>query len=274
MGLCLVLVGSPQAAELASRPGVFDVDRAPITIAGRRIHATYVRPVASRHAGYFVVFATGDGGWHGTSELVFEHLAEQGYAIAGFSVPEAFRSLKRSGKRIGIAPATARLAGLFARVRRDLSVPADEAMIVIGFSRGASVVVFTAVMPALRVGLAGAVAIGLTRESDYLRAPNPAQRLPEIQVDRRNRVLIYPALKLIGSTPLAVIQATGDGYVPSGESRRLLGPDTPTLRLYQVDARNHMFWGGRDRLLQDLDDALSWIERSASSAPGTSQSKG
>ncbi len=247
-------------AALAPEPGVFDVSRHVVTVGGHRLHALYVKPSVPKHAEYFLVFATGDGGWHGTSEALFRHLAEQGYLMAGFSAPQALNPVRRSGKRYGIGPAATRLAELLVQTKQSLGVAPNARMIVVGFSRGASAVAFTAVTPLLRTGLAGAVAISLTRESDYLRAPDLGRRPPEIQVDKRNRILIYPALKMAGPTPFAVIESTGDHYVPAAESRTLLGPDTPTLRLYEVDAHNHSFRGGRAELLRDLDDALAWIE--------------
>lgn len=114
--------------------------------------------------------------------------------------------------------------------------------------------------PELRDGVGGAVAIALTREADNLHAPKDESR---IQVDDQGRIQLYPALKFLGSTRLAVIQSTNDSYVPAAESRQLLGADTPTLRLYTVEAKDHGFSDARDRLMQDLDDALRWIEREA-----------
>ncbi len=58
---------------------------------------------------------------------------------------------------------------------------------------------------------------------------------------------------------MAVIQSTNDSYVPSAESRRLLGPDTPTRRLYEIESRGHSFGGGEAEMLKALDDALTWI---------------
>jgi fermentation-respiration switch protein FrsA (DUF1100 family) len=255
--MCVVAIDASRAHTL---PGVYDVTRQAVTLGARSVHATYVKPLNPRHPRYFVVFATGDGGWRGTSSAVFEHLADDGYAVAGFRAPEIMKPVKESGQRIRIAEATADYAQLFANAKRDLGVPPDAALIVVGFSRGATVVAFTAVSRTLRQGLAGAIAIALTRESDYLKAPEPEDRLPEIRVDKKDRMQLYPALELIGSTPFAVIQSSNDRYVPAAESRELLGPDTPTLRLYEVPARNHRFGGGRAALLTDLDDALRWIE--------------
>jgi dienelactone hydrolase len=258
---CLGLAGCA-GAHLASKPGEYAVTVQPVHTMGREIHATYVRPVQNRHPGYLVVFTTGDDGWLGTSGAVFEHLAAEGYTIAGFSAPEALQEIVRSGKRSSTVRAAQELKDLYAQAKRHLDLPDSTPIIIVGFSRGASVVAFTAVHPELRGGVGGAVAIALTREADYLHAP-AGERAPEIQVDDQGRLQLYPALKLLGSTRLAVIQSTNDNYVPAAESRQLLGPDTSTLRLYQVEAEDHGFSDARDKLMQDLDDALRWVEEAA-----------
>jgi dienelactone hydrolase len=149
---------------------------------------------------------------------------------------------------------------LYAQAKHHLGMPDTTPIVIVGFSRGASVVAFTAVHPELRDGIGGAVAIALTREADYLHAPQDDTR---VQVDDQGRIQLYPALKFMGSARLAVIQSTNDSYVPAAQSRELLGPDTPTLRLYTVEARDHGFSNARDQLLQDLDDALRWVEQEA-----------
>jgi len=260
----LILVGCNRAA-LPSKPDVYAVTVQPVQTARRELHATYVRPVQQRHPGYLVVFATGDDGWFGTSRAVFAHLADQGYTLAGFSAPEALREVVRSGERVSTAQAAQGLTELYAQAKQHLGLPDTTPTVIVGFSRGASAVAFTAVHPELRDGLKGAVAIALTREADYLHAPEN-ERGPEIQVDDQGRIQLYPALKLLDSTPFAVIQSTHDSYVPAAESRRLLGADTPTRRLYEVAAKDHGFSDARDKLLQVLDDALRWIETARPSA--------
>jgi dienelactone hydrolase len=260
------LAGGCTGTSLTSKPGAYTVSVQPIKVAGREIHATYVRPAHPAHPGYLVVFATGDAGWLGTSHELFGHLAEQGYTVAGFNAPEIIKPVKRSGERVSTTQAAQGLNEAYGQAKRDLGLADSTPIIVVGFSRGATMVAFTALHPELRSGVGGAVAIALTREADYLRAPE-AERAPDIQVDDKGRIQIYPALKFLGSTRLAVIQSTNDPYVPAAESRQLLGPDTPALRLYAVEARNHGFSGARDALLQDLDEALRWIEE-----PGTVRS--
>ncbi|MEO8465600.1 MAG: AcvB/VirJ family lysyl-phosphatidylglycerol hydrolase [Gammaproteobacteria bacterium] len=258
LALAFALAGCAGTA-LTSKPGAYEAERGRVAFRKREIPATYVRPVEDRHPGYFVVFATGDGGWHGPSAALFSHLAEQGYLLAGLSSPQVlYRSQKR---RFSPTQATANLADLFAQIRRDLGVDSSASMIVVGFSRGASIVAYTAMNPRLRVGMAGSVAIALTREEEYVR-PTTGRRRSELKVDEQG-LQIYPSLAAVKGTRLAVIQSTNDHYVKAAESRELLGPDTPERRLYAVESRNHMFGGGRDVLMSDLEDALRWIETKA-----------
>ena len=262
LALALALTGCSTAA-ITSKPGAFDAQRVRVAFRNREIPVTYVKPKEVRHPGYFVVFATGDGGWHGPSAALFSHLADQGYMLAGLSSPEV---LNRSAKRrFSPTQATANFANLFARVRRDLGVDSTASMIVVGFSRGASIVAYTAMNPRLRVGMAGAIAIALTREEEYVR-PTTGRRRSELTVDEQG-LQIYPSLAAVKGTRLAVIQSTNDHYVRAAEARELLGPDTPERRLYAVESRNHIFGGGRDVLMSDLEDALRWIETKAQPDP-------
>lgn len=255
--VCLVAVCGCHG--LSSKPGEYDVTVRSVKAADREIHATYVRPVQPRHPGRVIIFTTGDDGWLGTSRAVFAHLAAQGYTLVGFSAPEALGDIPRSDERVSPTRAAQGLKQVFAQAKQQLDLPDSTPTIVVGFSRGASVVAFAAVHPELRDDVQGAVAIALTREADYLRAP-AGERRPEIQVDDQGRIQLYPTLQLLGSTPLAVIQSTRDSYVPAAESRALLGADTSTLRLYAVDAKDHGFRNARDVLMRDLDDALRWID--------------
>jgi pimeloyl-ACP methyl ester carboxylesterase len=252
-------LGGCAGIALTSKPGVYEAQSARVAFRNREIPATYVKPVEDRHPGYFVVFATGDGGWHGPSAALFSHLAEQGYLLAGMSSPEVLNRSQR--RRFSPTQTTANLANLFAQIRRNLGVDSSASMIVVGFSRGASIVAYTAMNPRLRVGMAGTVAIALTREEEYVR-PTTSRRRSELKVDDQG-LQIYPSLAAIKGTRLAVIQSTNDHYIRAAESRALLGPDTPERRLYAVEARNHLFGGGRDVLMRDLDDALGWIETKA-----------
>src|SRR5262249_601249 len=140
------------------------------------------------------------------------------------------------------------LASIIGQAKHALGLPDQTPIIVTGMSRGASVVIASAGDPALKPGIMGAVAIALTRDFDLLTLPEQARQLHGVTMDEKGRIQTYPAIERLGSIPLAIIQSTNDNYVPSAESRRLLGPDTPTRRLYEVKSRNHSFEGGQTAL--------------------------
>jgi pimeloyl-ACP methyl ester carboxylesterase len=256
------------APRLESRPDLFEVTKRETHFGKATLHASYVTPAGPpSHAGVMLAFFTGDAGWLGTSGLLFEHLAAHGYTLVGFNSREILKPIKQSGERISMARSAETMRAAFDEARRKLGLPETTPLIVVGFSRGASAAALTAVHSRLRDHLAGAVAIALTRESDHLRAPKASERPPGIEVDDKERIQLYPALVAAASVPVAVIQSTNDKYVSAAESRRLLGPDTPTRRLYEVEARNHGFSGGEETLLHDLDDALDWIEHARAGNP-------
>jgi fermentation-respiration switch protein FrsA (DUF1100 family) len=153
----------------------------------------------------------------------------------------------------------ARIGWITRQAKEKLGLPPATPVIVTGVSRGANMVVLAAGDKTLQTEIVGAVALALTREMDYVEIPEGAERLHGVKVDDERRVQTYPAIQRVGAIRLAVIQSTNDSYVPSAESRQLLGPDTPTRRLYEVKSSGHSFGGGEAEMLQALDDALDWI---------------
>jgi len=262
IALLAILLGSgsvPCIAGLSSRPGLFEVRHETFTQRDRSIHLTLVKPEKPRTPALLIVFATGDAGWMGASGLIFEHLAEQGYDLVGFSSREVVKQVKQSGGLFDPTRGAAEIDSMIAQAKGALDLPGSTRTIVTGDSRGANFVVFAGGNPTLQRHLAGAVAVALTREVDYMPAPPPEALSSTIQVDEKGRIQTYPATLRLGPIPIAVIQSKGDKYVPAAEARRLFGPDAPTRRLYEVEAKNHGFSGGRDAMLRDLDEALSWI---------------
>ncbi len=262
-----LLAASAWAKHLPSRPDVYSTWEAPVDVQVTHLDVTFVKPFKPRTPMLLVLFATGDAGWMGASGEVFEHMAGEGYYLAAYDSRQLVKSVKSSGKHATIPDAAAAVDALIVQSRKLLGIPESTPVIATGFSRGANFVVFTAGTQSLQHHVGGAVAMALTRETDFLEAPAPGDRAPQLQVDEKGRIQTYPAIALAGSIPFAVIQSMGDKYVSAAEARRLFGPDTPTRRLYEVEARNHGFGGGRDELLHDLDDALSWVEATEARRP-------
>lgn len=245
--------------HLFPEPGLFDVRRDMVQLPDSTLKVTYVTPLAPQRPAFLILFVTGDAGWQGASKPVFEHMAKRGYPIAAYNSRQALKITKQSGDRLTLVEGRADLTSIIAQAKKTLGLPEKTLTILTGVSRGASMVVLSAANKRMQPLLAGAVAVGLTREADYLGAPDPSVHLPGIETNDKGEIHLYPVIDRIGSLPIAVIQSTGDKYVPAAEARDLFGPDTPTHRLYTVEASNHGFGGGRDALMRDLDAALAWI---------------
>ena len=265
----LCLIATIPGGLLAAGNQPYDERREEVRFLNRSIGLWCAKPATPRSPTFLVIFASGDGGLHGVSKAIYEHIAEQGHYVAAYSSREALAHVKSTGKFLTFPEAATAITILLREAKRLLDLPDSTPAIVSGCSRGASMVVFAAGEPSLKPRICGAVAVALTRESDYVTPPAPAERDASIKLDDKGGVLLYPALDRLGSIPIAVIQSTKDSYVPSAESRQLMGPDTPTRRLYEVKASNHSFGGGKDQLLHDLDEALDWIASTIQSQGGS-----
>jgi type IV secretory pathway VirJ component len=254
------------AAHLSSKPGVFHTREDAVMIAGHPLHLTYIMPVAAPSPQFLILYATGDGGWSDVDNDMFEHLAERGFTMAGLDSSEVIEPITQRDKLVEIGAAADAFDTIIVQARQAMGLPATTPVIVTGYSRGANLVVFMVGVKNLQHHVGGAIAIALTRELDYLHAPAPEERSAALQVDAQGRLQTYPAIALAGTIPIAVIQSTGDSYVPAEEARQLFGPDSSTRRFYRIEARDHGFNGGKPELMRALDDALQWIEAAAQRA--------
>jgi type IV secretory pathway VirJ component len=258
--IVLSLLLLPLGVLAADKP-TYTERKEQVKLPNRSVELRCTKPVSPRAPAFLVIFASGDGGLRGDSGAVFQHMAERGQYVAAYSSREAIAQHK-GGNLMTLQEAAADIEAMMREAKRLLDLPEATPTVVTGVSRGASMVVFAAAEPKLRAGIAGAIAIALTRESDYVKAPAPDERTALTTLDEKGRILTYPLLDQIGSTPIAVIQSTGDSYIGAKESRLLMGPDTATRRLYEVEAKNHSFSGGVDEMLRDVDLALDWIAAS------------
>jgi pimeloyl-ACP methyl ester carboxylesterase len=232
-------------------------------LAGGMPRLCLVNSVTPRPSAALIIYATSDSGWSGTGKALFRHLAERGYPLVGISSPNYLKDVERETKFITPDRLAKDLASIIDTAKRDLNLPAATPTILVGISRGAGFMVVAAAQHALQPRPAGAVALALTRETDYVRhhllwRKRSASRAASTMAD--GRVLTYARLKSAFDIPIAVIQSTHDRYLPAAEARALFGPDTGTRRFLTVEARSHGFRGARDAVFRELDNALDWIE--------------
>jgi hypothetical protein len=208
-----------------------------------------------------VLYASGDGGWFGTAVQMFHSLAAGGQPAVGFS-SRTFLRIERPG-RARLSPEQLRLdyAVILERAREALDLPARTPAILTGWSRGAALAVLAAAGTHGAPGPAGVVAIGLADGEDL------AIDGPEDETDDGHAAPApataafapYDALAHGVDGRAAVVQATGDGYLPAAQARVLFGADGPARRFFEVPGRNHRFDGAGREFVAALSQALQWI---------------
>jgi hypothetical protein len=197
---------------------------------------------------------------------MFRTIAAAGYPVAGFS-SRAFLHVERPN-RAALNPhqLAADYAAIAASSRAAFALPPDAPVILTGWSRGAGFAALAGSEPALP-HVRGIVAIGLSDGED-LRVDEDATD-DDGQPGGPIRVwpyAPYARLRAMPSMRTAVVQATGDAYLPAAKARPLLDPDDALRRFYEVPARNHRFGGARDAFDAALVDALAWVDQPAGSA--------
>jgi hypothetical protein len=256
--IALGLALSSCAGPLHSKPGTYDARTVPVRLAGQEISVTYVKPVVPRTPEMLIVYVSGDAGYRGVSGAITRHLAEQRYDLVTYDARELIAHARDTSTHIKIHEVSAVFETILVDARRSEGIPDSVPVVVIGYSRGANMVVLSAGIDSLRRYLAGAVAIALTPRTEFLELPTPVDPQTSVMVDEEGQIKTYAAIPFAESLPFAVIQGTRDSYIGADEARKLFGPDSPRRHFYRVDG-NHSFRRARGPLMKDLDNALAWI---------------
>jgi dienelactone hydrolase len=209
-----------------------------------------------------VVYATGDGGWRGLDEQIFEWISTWDYPAVGFSSKNYLKNLEY----VRDTTTPRRLVRDFETVIRfaeqKLGMSASTRIVLVGLSRGAGLAVVAAGQGALRPSLAGVIAVALIKEEEHVVYYRSRRRSQPNQPRRELlKIETYEYLPRIDSVPVVVIQSTHDGYLPADRARALFGPDTEMKKLVPISARNHKFTGGRLELYRQTENALALISK-------------
>lgn len=204
-------------------------------------HALRLHMVNADDPRPLVVYATGDGGWHRKDADLFKHIAALGLPAVGFDARDYVTHL--GAPTVSEADLAADYARMIARAKDGMRIPAERPVVLLGVSRGAGLAVIAADEGGLGAPVAGVLAVALTAEEEFVTGqPEPYEDLPRL-----------------GDIPVAVVQSTRDGYLPSDAARGLFGPDTPYRWFQAVQARNHSFGGARPQLYLAVRRALTWL---------------
>jgi len=262
-GLALLL-----AAAGCAHPARIDDTRLKIRLfsSSAFVHKTALEmhlatPPSADRRRVLVLYASGDGGWFGAAVDMFREIGALGYPVAGFS-SKAFLKIERPEKWIiDTRELALEYDAVITQARAALGLAPETPVVLTGWSRGAAFAVLAASDLRSVDHIAGIVAIGLA-QGENLRIDGPEDETDEGQAPTTSRRWPFePYLQIdrLGTLPCAVIQSTGDNYLPAAKARALFGPDTAVRRFYAVPAKNHRFSGGKEEFDRSLRDALSWI---------------
>lgn len=271
--LLLLLLASMLTACVHRAPAVDPARTAlyngQITLYDHPLDVHFARPRGILPLRPMLLYATGDGGFHGNDRAIFDVLANLGYPVAGFS---ARNYLKNLGY-VADTTTPQRLAADYMRLieysLKSLELPPGSPVILVGVSRGAGLAVVAAGQRTVRDRLTGVLAIALTKEEEYVRRYRVRRGVTPPGMPRRELVMIetYAYLPQLSSLRVSVIQSTRDSYLPAEEARQLFGPDTADRQFHAIKAWDHSFTFGRDELYAQMGQSLTWISAALRPAP-------
>lgn len=259
---CLVLTATVSLAGCALNPhrtsGVHE-QKVSATLHGKALdlHLAAADAAAPRP---LVLYASGDGGWFGAAVDMFDAIARDGYNVVGFSA-RTFLRLERPGGRLSNPEQLAsEYDAILTETRRALHLPSETPIVLSGWSRGAAFAILVATARNAPSHVRGVVSIGLADEEDLQvnEADDDSDDAGAAGSSRRSRFQPYARIGRLGDIRCAVIQATGDHFLPAARAHELFGAETPSRHFYAITARNHRFSGGRPAFERALADALHW----------------
>ena len=199
-----------------------------------------------------VIYATGDAGWYGDDREIFTEIARWGYPAVGFSAREYVHHIGAHVTTLPPADVAYDYGAIADAAEAALHLTASTPVLLVGKSRGADLAVVVASEPSFQSRLAGVIAVGLTREEEYVAIEGAPGVTPVM-------FQTYDSMPRIGPIPVAVVQSTHDDYVPADQARMLLGPDTASRTLRPVASGDHNFSGAVEEMYEEMSECLSWI---------------
>ena len=150
--------------------------RAAVHVQNRWLSLRLSHPQPMAAAQPLILFVTGDGGWHGKDLDAFDHLIKWGYPVVGVSAPDYLDHLGNGALQLPAQRLARDLAEVADTGRAQLGLSASTPVLLLGLSRGADLVVVAAAQGSLRQSVLGVLAVGLTKEEEYVRRPQGRRR--------------------------------------------------------------------------------------------------
>jgi type IV secretory pathway VirJ component len=204
--------------------------------------------------GYPAIVSSGDGGWIHLAPQVAAMLAARGFFVVGFDSKAYLESFTTGATALTVSevPADYRTLARLAAAR------SSHRPILIGVSEGAALSVLAATDPEVKALVTGVIGLGLGDANELAWRWQDSLIYLTHGVPNEPRFSTIALAGRVAPTPLAVINATHDEYVPAGEVDRIIAAARQPKRLWMIEAADHRFSGRQSELASRLAEAIDW----------------
>jgi type IV secretory pathway VirJ component len=222
-----------------------------------RGHAQTLR-LSGQRDGYPAIVSSGDGGWIHLAPQVAAMLAARGFFVLGFDSKAYLESFTSGGTTLSVSdvPADYRALARFAAGR------SSQKPLLIGVSEGAGLSLLAATDPGVKALVAGVVGMGLGDANELGWRWKDSLIYLTHGIPNEPKFSTIALAGQVSPTPLAVINATHDEYVPAGEADRILAAAQQPKKLWMIAAADHRFSDNQAELALRLFEAIAWVQTS------------
>ena len=229
------------------------------TIRGGSSVALHLYQQANASAQPLVLFTSGDGGWSPFCADIAAHIASSGKTVVGFDMKDYLVDFASPKKPVSPEELTQDYTDIIKASVAQPHVNRQAGVILIGWSAGAGYSVAVASDPCLRQQVDRIVAISLPIYSELAWKPADAVIYFTHGTPREKLFDSRQYLTKLGSTPIAIVNATDDDTAPFRESQSLFAMVLGPKHFYAIRARGHRFEGGESDFYRALDEELSSV---------------
>ena len=236
----------------------------PVAAAGQTTETLVLRGQAQhlrlsgQRDGYPAIVSSGDGGWIHLAPQVAALLAARGFFVVGFDSKAYLESFTSGATTLTAndVPADYRALARFAAGR------SSQKPLLIGVSEGAALSLLAATDPGVKTLVAGVIGLGLGDANELGWRWKDSLIYLTHGIPNEPQFSTIALAGRVAPTPLAVINATHDEYVPPGEVDRILAAAQQPKQLWMIASADHRFSDNQAELALRLLEAIAWVHSS------------
>lgn len=207
--------------------------------------------------GYPAIVSSGDGGWLHLAPRVAAMLAARGFFVVGFDSKAYLESFTTGATALTVSEVPADYRTLV----RLAAGRSSHKPLLIGVSEGAALSVLAATDPEVKALVTGVIGLGLGDVNELAWRWKDSLIYLTHGVPDEPRFSTIALAGRVAPTPLALINATHDEYVPAGEVDRIMAAAREPKRLWMIEAADHRFSDRQSELALRLAEAIDWVRK-------------